>query len=154
MSKVKRGLQLSASILSIVFGAILLIGAIYLIAFTIDAGSVAGVEGLGIIYVTYGLIIAFCIALIVVCACMCPNPSKKGKNAKYTGLIITALVFNCILLLIYILEASFWAIMPLISAGLFIAALCIKDKPIEESITKNVEESSESANINDNTQSE
>lgn len=130
MSKVKRGLQLSAAIVSIVLSSFLALGSIALIS---ELSYLVGYYS-EMITVT-AFIMLFAIANIVVCSLLCTNPVKKDsnfklgkpvKNSEHLGLTITALVLSGILSLLYITSGEFiLMLMPLISSGLFVAVLCI-----------------------------
>ena len=132
MSKLKRNLQLGAAVLSIVFGSILAISGVYLLMMLISlnaAVSATEQAAMMLVMVSPVLVILFAVALIIVCALMCPNPDKKAVPTTYKGLTIAGLVLNAILFLLYIINLSFYAIIPAIGVGLFIAALCVKDTP-------------------------
>ena len=151
MSKVKRGLQLSAAIVSIVFSAILIIGAIELISyFGPYMGLGYGVESIVVVSIC---ILLFSIADIIICSFLCVNPDKKYQrnlllaksvgatiptNSEGKGLTITALVLSSVLALLYIIGGSVWIVMPLISCGLFIAVLCIQKEKVQVQINGNV----------------
>lgn len=145
MSKVKRGLQLSAAIVSIVFNAILIISSIYVITLLNSSGY--GYYFADFIAIYVGIIL-FCIANIVICSLLCINPDKKydkkvlsmkmgmpvPANSEAKGLTITALVLSGVLALLYLIGESLWVLLPLVSVGLFIAVLCMPRKPQEKAI--------------------
>lgn len=130
MNKTKRGLQLAAGIVGIVGSAILIAGGIYLgIALFALLGAVTTPDEAAAVYIiiaTTGLIIAFSVALLVICAMLCRNPQKDGKIRNFTGLSIAALVLSLLLLICYIVEFDWFIIIPAVISGLLIAALCLK----------------------------
>ncbi len=149
MSKIKRSLQLSAAIVSIVFGGILAISGIYT-AYLLASYGTYGDFPVGLYIAVSVMIVLFAVAMIVVCSLMCPDPNKKENPTNYTGLTITGLVLNALLVFLYILSGDFLImLLPLVSVGLFIATLCVKDMPqvqteVKEEVKK--QEKSESSN--------
>lgn len=130
MNKTKRGLQLGAAITSIVLGAIMAVGALFIVLFTNDLGAAIGADeaatgaALSLIKTAYIIAMLFCVAVIVVSALICRKP---GEN-YHKGLCIADLVLNIILAVLYISSSSWWAVLPIIISGLFIATLCINPK--------------------------
>lgn len=127
MNKTKRGLQLSAAIVSIVFSALLLFGSIVILNTLAEYAATYGEtnESIAAVRMIYIFVMLFAIATIIVSSIICLKP----KQDMHKGLCITALVLNSILTLLYIAGASWYLVFPLISAGLFIAELCVKNTP-------------------------
>lgn len=127
MNKTKRGLQLSAAIVSIVFSSLLLCGSIVMLNTLAEYVATYGEtnESIAAVRMIYIFVMLFAIATIIVSSIICLKP----KQDMHKGLCITALVLNSILILLYIAGASWYLVFPLISAGLFIAELCVKNTP-------------------------
>lgn len=127
MNKTKRGLQLSAAIVSIVFSSLLLFGSIVILNTLAEYVATYGEtnESIAAVRMIYIFVMLFAIATIIVSSIICLKP----KQDMHKGLCITALVLNSILTLLYIAGASWYLVFPLISAGLFIAELCVKNTP-------------------------
>lgn len=127
MNKTKRGLQLSAAIVSIVFSSLLLFGSIVILNTIAEYVATYGEtnESMAAVRMIYIFVMIFAIATIIVSSIICLKP----KQDMHKGLCITALVLNSILTLLYIAGASWYLVFPLISAGLFIAELCVKNTP-------------------------
>ena len=127
MNKTKRGLQLSAAIVSIVFSSLLLCGSIVMLNTLAEYVATYGEtnESIAAVRMIYIFVMLFAIATIIVSSIICLKP----KQNIHKGLCITALVLNSILILLYIAGASWYLVFPLISAGLFIAELCVKNTP-------------------------
>ena len=127
MNKTKRGLQLSAAIVSIVFSSLLLCGSIVMLNTLAEYVATYGEtnESIAAVRMIYIFVMLFAIATIIVSSIICLKP----KQNMHKGLCITALVLNSILILLYIAGASWYLVFPLISAGLFIAELCVKNTP-------------------------
>lgn len=127
MNKTKRGLQLSAAIVSIVFSSLLLFGSIVILNTLAEYVATYGEanESMAAVRMIYIFVMLFSIATIIVSSIICLKP----KQDMHKGLCITALVLNSILTLLYIAGASWYLVFPLISAGLFIAELCVKNTP-------------------------
>lgn len=125
MNKTKRGLQLSAAIVSIVFSALLLFGSIVILNTLAEYAATYGEtnESIAAVRMIYIFVMLFAIATIIVSSIICLKP----KQDMHKGLCITALILNSILTLLYIAGASWYLVFPLISAGLFIAELCVKN---------------------------
>lgn len=128
MNKTKRGLQLSAAIVSIVFASILLIGSIEMLdvldALYESTEAEALASSLDLLYTIYSLVMLFSIAIIVVSSLIC----RKPKAGTHKGLVIADLAMNGVLVVLYILSTSiYFMCMPLISVGLFVASLCVKN---------------------------
>ena len=127
MNKTKRGLQLSAAIVSIVFSSLLLCGSIVMLNTLAEYVATYGEtnESIAAVRMIYIFVMLFAIATIIVSSIICLKP----KQNMHKGLCITALVLNSILILLYIAGASWYLVFPLISAGLFIAELSVKNTP-------------------------
>lgn len=127
MNKTKRGLQLSAAIVSIVFSSLLLFGSIVILNTLAEYVATYGEtnESMAAVRMIYIFVMIFAIATIIVSSIICLKP----KQDMHKGLCITALVLNSILTLLYIAGASWYLVFPLISAALFIAELCVKNTP-------------------------
>ena len=127
MNKTKRGLQLSAAIVSIVFSSLLLCGSIVMLNTLAEYVATYGEtnESIAAVRMIYIFVMLFAIATIIVSSIICLKP----KQDMHKGLCITALVLNSILILLYIAGASWYLVFPLISAGLFIAELSVKNTP-------------------------
>jgi len=126
MSKVKRGLQLAAAIVGIVFNSILVLACIYtanIVSTYVSSGAFYGYYGL-ILLVYIGSVL-LSIANIVICSIICSNPEKRGNGYEHKGLTITALVLSAVIVLLYSASADAFLLVPLITCGLFIAVLCI-----------------------------
>ena len=82
-------------------------------------------ESIAAVRMIYIFVMLFAIATIIVSSIICLKP----KQDMHKGLCITALVLNSILILLYIAGASWYLVFPLISAGLFIAELSVKNTP-------------------------
>ncbi len=126
MNKTKRGLQLSAAIVSIVFSSLLFLGSIVILNTLAEYVAAYGeVEGVATVRMIYIFVMLFAIATIVVSSIICSKP----KQNMHKGLCITALVLNSILTLLYVAGTSWYLVFPLICVGLFIAELCVKNTP-------------------------
>lgn len=127
MNKTKRGLQLSAAIVSIVFSSLLLFGSIVILNTLAEYVATYGEtnESMAAVRMIYIFVMIFAISTIIVSSIICLKP----KQDMHKGLCITALVLNSILTLLYIAGASWYLVFPLISAALFIAELCVKNTP-------------------------
>lgn len=130
MGKIKRGLQLSASIMGICFSAVAFV---FNVIYMIELGSYMTT----VTFVFSGILIGINIASIVICSCMCPNPNKKKGRVTYTGLIVTALVLNfivlCLICFMIPLGLTLIILLPeVIIIGLLVASLAVKEKEVEE----------------------
>lgn len=138
MSNIKRGLQLGAAIVGIVFSVILMFGAILLIQSILSLGA-AFAAGVSILLIAYIFVIVFCVALLVISSLICVNPNKRKKPTTHLGLSIAAIVLNALLVITYAASTSLWAIVPAISLGLFIASLCVGNKHKQEPVQASAE---------------
>jgi len=146
MTKTKRKLQLAGAIISIVSGACsavffllaLIVFSSFSKDFLINIGMPAEFLELGVAGILIGtlvIMLIFCVATIVCGAIMCTNPAKK--NTEFKGLTIALLVLNIISFLIYVsslttAESVFSILKTIVCLTcicLFIASLCVKEKP-------------------------
>ena len=138
--KVKRGLQLSASIISIVFSAILILGSIIILGSLHEPSLGIPEERVTLFKYLYIVVIVFSVANIIISSLICVKP----KTGSHTGLCITALVLNALLAVDYIVSNSLFCIVPLICVGFFIEVLCIRgENGVAESVDKPVVETTE-----------
>lgn len=143
--KVKRGLQLSAAIISIVFSAILILGSVIILASLDDPSLGIPEESMSFVKALCIVVIVFSVANIVISSLICVKP----KTGSHTGLCITALVLNALLAVDYMISDSVFCLVPLICVGFFIAVLCIREKKdAVESADKTVVEPTETEQTN------
>ena len=143
MNKTKRAFQLTASIISIVVSAILIVALIYMISiFNLLVITNSGLNDVYFFRSTLIMGIVFCIAIIIISSLICTKP-KNGSTHR--GLCITALVLNAILFLMFASSESLFAIAPGVCVGFFIAELCIKNTVETPAVAESTENSAPQA---------
>lgn len=126
MEKIKRGLQLAGSIIGMCFSSFIMIYSLITLLGYIPWDQIE------IVYTTYISLIILAVGNIVVSAFMCPNPNKRSPAKNYTGLIITSLVLNALMICILIYLANMSHIILLVIIGLLVASLAVKEKDVKE----------------------
>lgn len=137
--QLKKYLNISAAICSIVFGALLIIGSIQLLSMLNAYEGELTETGKLLKPITIGLIV-FSLAVIVISILCIVKSSSKGN-----GLKIALISLMAILAILEIIGGSFgWGFICLIPVGLEIASIAVKEsKP--ETVVENKQEQAEEA---------